>query len=149
MNNNNKNTNKKNNNIILIGLLLIATMATMFGCSDKPKKDIGIGPVKEMTLSDSINVQQSQEGQNIFNAKCKMCHGLDKKVIGPALGDVLSRRSPEWIMNMILNPDQMVKENEAARQLFEEYNKIAMMNQNLSENDARSILEYIRSTKEN
>ena len=140
--------NKKNNGVILIGVLFLSII-TIFGCNSKPKKDIGVGPVKEVNLASAINVQQSQEGQNIFNAKCKMCHGLNKKVIGPALGDVLSRRSPEWIMNMILNPDQMVKENEAARQLFEEYNKIAMMNQNLSENDARSILEYIRSTKGN
>jgi len=46
-------------------------------------------------------------------------------------------------MNMILNPDVMLAEDEAAKELLAEY--IApMANQNINEEDARAILEYFR-----
>ena len=68
---------------------------------------------------------------------------MDKKFIGPALDGVTLRRSPEWVMNMILNPEVMVKENLIARELLMEY--IApMANQNLTPQEARAILEYFR-----
>jgi cytochrome c551/c552 len=74
-----------------------------------------------------------------------MCHSIDQKLVGPALGDVTKRREPEWIMNMMLNPDGMAKENEAAKSLLIEYNNVPMINQHLSEKEARAILEYLRS----
>ncbi|MDH3321965.1 MAG: cytochrome c, partial [Flavobacteriaceae bacterium] len=54
------------------------------------------------------------------------------------------RRSPEWIMNMILNPEVMVVENETAKQLLIEYSA-PMANQSLTEDEARAILEYFRT----
>ena len=42
---------------------------------------------------------------------------------------------------MILNPDEMVKENQAAKELLMEYIS-PMANQSLTEEEARSILEY-------
>jgi hypothetical protein len=46
-------------------------------------------------------------------------------------------------MNMILNPVQMTKENEAAKQLLNQY-LVQMTYQNVSEDDAKAILEYFR-----
>ena len=51
------------------------------------------------------------EGQEIFKAKCSACHKMRKRFVGPALAGVTERRTPEWIMNMILNPEVMVAEN--------------------------------------
>jgi len=51
-------------------------------------------------------------------------------------------------MNMILNPDQMIKENPIAKKLFMEY-LAPMANQNLTQDEARSILEYFRTQTEN
>ena len=59
----------------------------------------------------------------------------------------MQRRSPEWIMNMILNPEVMVKEDPIAKQLLIEYNGSPMANQNLTQEQARSILEYFRTLK--
>jgi hypothetical protein len=47
-------------------------------------------------------------------------------------------------MNMILNPDGMLKADPIAKALYEEYNGAIMLNQNLSEEDARAIAEYLR-----
>ena len=46
-------------------------------------------------------------------------------------------------MNMILNPDQMTKENAVAKQLFAEH-LIQMTFQNVTQDDARAIYEYFR-----
>ena len=48
-------------------------------------------------------------------------------------------------MNMILNPDGMLKEDPIAQALLKEYNNAIMLNQNLSEEDARAVAEYLRT----
>ncbi|MEM7380656.1 MAG: cytochrome c, partial [Bacteroidota bacterium] len=52
---------------------------------------------------------------------------------------------PEWVMNMILNPDGMLKEDPIAKALLKEYDNSIMLNQNLSEEDARAVAEYLRT----
>jgi hypothetical protein len=70
---------------------------------------------------------------------------VDKKFIGPAPNGILERRSPEWVMNMILNPEKMVKEDPLAKDLLEEYNGSPMVSQNVTRDEARAILEYFRT----
>ena len=48
-------------------------------------------------------------------------------------------------MNMILNPDGMLKEDPIAQALLKEYNNTPMLNQNLSEEEARAVAEYLRT----
>ena len=60
----------------------------------------------------------------------------------------MKRRSPEWIMNMILNPQEMVEKDRCAKDLLVEFNGAAMANQNLTREQARDILEYFRTLKD-
>lgn len=69
---------------------------------------------------------------------------MDTRLVGPALAGVTMRGSPEWIMNMILNPQEMVKKDPTAKKLLAEYNGAIMIDQNLSQDDARAVLEYFR-----
>ncbi|NEW80720.1 MAG: cytochrome c [Gelidibacter sp.] len=108
-----------------------------------PMKDKGIGPITSITLGE-IDQKMADEGKAVFLAKCSACHKISKRVVGPALAGVTERRTPEWIMNMILNPEKMVVENPAAKKLLEEY-LAPMANQNLTEAEARLILEYFRT----
>ena len=107
-----------------------------------PMSDTGVGPVSSVKLGD-LDAGMAAEGEKIFGEKCSSCHKIEKRYIGPALAGVTERRSPEWIMNMILNPEQMVAENEAAKQLLMEYSA-PMANQSLTEDEARKLLEYFR-----
>ena len=50
-------------------------------------------------------------------------------------------------MNMILNPQQMTQENPTAKELFATY-LIQMTFQDVSQDDARAILEYFRANDE-
>jgi mono/diheme cytochrome c family protein len=110
-----------------------------------PMKDKGVGPVSEVLIAEEIDTDLSEKGNHIFEAKCTACHKTNKKFIGPNPTGVLDRRSPEWVMNMILNPEEMIVENAAAKQLMIEYNGAPMANQNLTQDEARAILEYFRT----
>ena len=105
--------------------------------------DKGVGPIKSVTLGDLDNALAAK-GKEIFKAKCTACHKNKKRYIGPAISGVTERRSPEWIMNMMLNPEQMLAENPTAIALLKEYNA-PMANQNLTEDDARAVLEFFRT----
>ena len=108
-----------------------------------PMQDKGVGTIKSLTLGD-IDEAMVSKGEEVYKAKCTACHKISKRFVGPGLKGVTERRTPEWIMNMILDPELMVKENELARQLLIEYTA-PMANQNLTEDEARKILEYFRT----
>lgn len=83
-------------------------------------------------------------GKKLYNANCASCHKLDKKLVGPALGDVTQRRTLEWLQSWI-------KDNQALRAsgdkdaiaIFEEYNGSVMTAfPQLSEQDINDILSY-------
>lgn len=112
-----------------------------------PMQDKGVGPVKKLVLPATIDEEMAARGSEIYVAKCTACHKVDQKYIGPAPLGILERRSPEWIMNMILNPEVMIEKNEIAKQLLMEFNGAPMANQNLTEDEARAILEYFRTLK--
>lgn len=105
----------------------------------------GIGPIKSLPLEETIDETMAANGLDLFKTKCAACHKPDKKFIGPAPIGIFERRSPEWIMNMILDPEQMTKSDPIAKQLLIEYNGSPMANQGLTEEEARAILEYFRT----
>jgi len=105
----------------------------------------GIGPVKSLKLPSDIDQAMATKGAEVYKSKCTACHKIGKKFIGPAPNGIFERRSPEWIMNMILNPDEMVKKDPDAKALLMEFNGSPMANQNLTEEEARSVLEYFRT----
>ena len=61
------------------------------------------------------------------------------------VGKVLQKkRKPEWIINMITNVDMMLEKDPEAQKLLEEC-LVRMPNQNLTFDDARKVLEFMRS----
>ena len=113
--------------------------------SDDPMQNKGIGPIKEVDLPAEIDQDMAAKGQEIYEAKCTACHKPTEKFIGPAPKDILQRRTPEWVMNMILNPVEMVQKDPIAQELLMEANGAPMADQNLTEEEARQVLEYIRT----
>ena len=105
----------------------------------------GLGPIKEYIFETEINQTLASEGKQIFNAKCTACHNANRRLIGPAMKGIYDRRSPEWVMNIMLNPDQMLNEDPIAIALLKEYNNIIMINQNLTVEEAEKLAEYFRT----
>lgn len=107
----------------------------------------GIGPIKSVQLGLEIDQAMATHGEEVYKKMCMACHRPDKKFIGPAPIGVLERRTPEWIMNMILNPEEMVQKDPLAKDLLMEFNGSPMANQNLTQEEARAVLEYFRTLK--
>lgn len=105
----------------------------------------GVGPFKDIEFSADVDADMAAAGEAKFSAICTACHMAEQRMIGPALKGVYERRSPAWVMNMISNPDGMLKEDPIAKALLKEYNNAIMLNQNLSDEDTRAVAEYLRT----
>ncbi len=103
----------------------------------------GIGPVTEPIEIGDIDPDLVTKGRNIYEMKCEMCHNYQGRMVGPELGNVMERRSPEFVMNFILNPSGMVREHPVGQELLREY-MTAMPFQNVQKDEARAIVEYLR-----
>lgn len=105
----------------------------------------GVGPFKDVTFPAGIDAELAAAGEAKFSAICTACHMAEQRMIGPALKGVYERRSPAWVMNMIKNPDGMLKEDPIAKALLKEYNNAIMLNQNLTDDETRAVAEYLRT----
>jgi cytochrome c1 len=104
----------------------------------------GVGPVKEPVALAAVDAALAESGLKTFEMKCMVCHKLDERYVGPSLREVTQRRTPEYIMNMILNPLEMIDKHPVAKKLFAEH-LVPMTFQNVSEQEVRALVEYLRS----
>ena len=107
-------------------------------------KDMGIGPIKEVKLG-AIDQNLVKKGQQLFETKCTICHSLDETKVGPPLRNVTQERTPEFIMNLLLNTATMENKDQIVEKLISEYH-IPMPDQTLTQEQAREILEYLRQS---
>jgi hypothetical protein len=157
----------KQNHIMKKLVLLITTAFILFSCGKKEKEgeeynpsptteetaatdpssydpQRGEGKFTTVELGDALDVAMASKGEEVSSVKCTSCHKTtDEKLVGPGWKGVTERRKPEWIMNFITNPDPMIdKDPEVQAQL--EICLVRMPNQGLVDDEARSILEFMR-----
>ena len=103
------------------------------------------GPeIKTVELTTPLNQEWVTKGKAAYDMKCLACHRLDeKRLVGPGWTGVTKRRQPTWIMNMITNVDMMLETDEEAQKLLE-LCLVRMPNQNITEPEAREVLEFMR-----
>ena len=104
----------------------------------------GIGPIKAKIQLAPITPVKVKMGQDIFDLKCGPCHKIDERFVGPSQRYTADRRTPEYILNMILNPDEMTKKHPTGKKMLAEYLS-PMTNMNLKMEDAYLVLDYLRS----
>lgn len=98
-----------------------------------------------LTAQDDAGLPGDPElGKKLYNQQCAACHKLDRKLVGPALGDVTERRSEEWLIAWIRdNAALRASGDKDAIAIFEEYNRSAMpAYPQFSDDDIRAILAY-------
>ncbi len=156
-------------NLILISSISIAAFLTSCGGGDKkteetqastgqeqvqsmvpepekydPKRGEGKWTAESLALTDKLDGAMATAGETASGVKCGSCHKYtDEKLVGPGWKDVTKRRAPEWIMNFITNPDPMLDKDPEAQAMLE-LCLVRMPNQNLSDEEARQILEFMR-----
>ncbi|MCP4125312.1 MAG: cytochrome c [Bacteroidetes bacterium] len=134
--------------LLISAFFTISLACGILSCSSNSEKskagESWKPPVSEVSLHEKTDSLLVSRGKELYESECIACHHLKNKMIGPALNGVTKRRTPEWIMNMMLVPEEMIVHDMEAKKLWEEYNGIPMTNSGLSENEARDILEFLR-----
>lgn len=104
----------------------------------------GTGKFTHVDIPDKLDAAKVAGGEKVYGVKCSSCHKLtNEKLVGPGWKGVTSRHKPEWIMNFVTNTDEMItKDPKAQAQL--EICMVRMPNQNLSDDDARNVYEFMR-----
>lgn len=104
----------------------------------------GEGKFTSVNISDKLDATLAANGEKIYNVKCSACHKVsEEKLVGPGWKGVSTRHKPEWIMNFITNTDKMIDKDPKAQAMLE-ICLVRMPNQNLSDDDARGLLEFMR-----
>lgn len=114
--------------------------------SANPSYDLkrGEGKFTKVEISPGLDVTKAEAGNKVFAVKCSACHKLtEEKLVGPGWKDVTGRHSAEWIMNFSTNPDVMLDKDPKAQAMLE-LCLVRMPNQNLTDDDARNVYEFMR-----
>lgn len=104
----------------------------------------GEGKFKEVQVNPTLDVAMATNGEKVYGVKCSSCHKLtSEKLVGPGWLGVTERHTAPWILNFSTNTDEMLnKDPKAQAQL--EICLVRMPNQNLSDEDARALYEFMR-----
>lgn len=155
----NKNNSRFSNTIK--GLTVVTLTALMVACGGGATSDTNsstpppaapeaTAPLADLITADEVTIGPIDQGRvakgkEIYEVKCQACHSLGtNRVVGPGWEGVVEKREPAWIMNMIVHTDAMLESDEVAQQLLEEC-LVRMPNQNLTTEDARDVLEFMRT----
>ncbi len=141
-------------------LLFSCCTAFLFACGSSGTEESGTNESKSADVSTydphrgegkfsdyeagAFNATLASQGKAVYEAKCQSCHKLsDERLVGPGWKGITERRTPSWILNFITNPDPMIdKDPQLQAQL--EICMVRMPNQNLSDEEAKNLFEYMR-----
>jgi|SRR6478736_4979729 cytochrome c5 len=104
----------------------------------------GEGKFTKVEVGATLDAAMAANGEKIYGVKCSSCHKTtDEKLVGPGWKGVTSRHTAEWIMNFATNTDAMINKDPKAQAMLE-ICLVRMPNQNLADNEARALYEFMR-----
>lgn len=104
----------------------------------------GEGKFTKVDIAPTLDNAMAEAGNKVYSVKCSACHKLtDEKLVGPGWKDVTKRHTAEWIMNFATNTDAMINKDPKAQAMLE-ICLVRMPNQNISDQDARDVYEFMR-----
>ena len=98
--------------------------------------------------SNAPELRNLSRGESIFRTRCATCHTVTgnelEGALGPDLLGVTRKREPQWLLDWLKAPDQMLnKKDPIAMALYEQYNRLAMPNMRLNKEEALTLLDYL------
>jgi protein SCO1/2 len=92
-------------------------------------------------------------GEALFIKACSTCHSIGRgDLVGPDLKDIAIRRTKDWLVKFIMNPQQMLSQKDPLTiEISSRYPGVSMPNLGLQPNDVDDLLSYIsqRSAADN
>lgn len=132
----------------LIGAMLLL-ITTCSACADRPKAASPAAPQASTSAAPSYLTDEATiaRGKQLFASKtCSACHNLDRKVVGPPLRGITTRRDAAWLKQMIAEPDRMTKEDPEGQKLLAEY-KTPMPKLALAADELDALMAYLHANK--
>jgi len=113
-------------------------------------KKVMLPVVDEKVIEEKVEVRKTSSiewGKELFTSKyCSECHTIGRGVeVGPDLIGVTKRRDFEWLKRMILEPEEMEQTDSIAKELYQEYEEMGMVVEELTEVEVEAIIRYIES----
>ena len=104
----------------------------------------GEGKFTTVDVKPTLEAAKADAGEKVYSVKCSSCHKLtEEKLVGPGWKGVTDRHTAVWIMNFATNTDEMLNKDPKAQAMLE-ICLVRMPNQNLSDDDARNVYEFMR-----
>jgi protein SCO1 len=107
-------------------------------------------PAQQVGSSVAIAQQQLpdtlfERGKAIFNQRgCVSCHSIGKGVIAaPDLAGVANRRSREWLVSWLRDPEPMLDTDKAAIKMMKSFNGMRMPNLRLTDEEINAVITYM------
>ncbi|MBL0359170.1 MAG: c-type cytochrome [Chitinophagaceae bacterium] len=104
----------------------------------------GEGKFTKVDIPATLDAALASTGEKTYSVKCSSCHKLtEEKLVGPGWKGVVGRHTAEWIMNFSTNTDAMINKDPKVQAMLE-ICLVRMPNQNLSDDEARALYEFMR-----
>ena len=98
-----------------------------------------------MSLS-STTLQAQEDGEKLFKSYCASCHSPGaNQLVGPGLAGVYDKYEREWLYKWIKNSSALIATGDAqAISVYEQYNKVIMPAQPVTNVQIDAILDYLK-----
>ncbi len=125
------------NKAFLIILSVVFSFISSFG---QMVDDIIVTEVK-------TNYKIYHEGEDLFEAECAQCHGINKQLVSVGLSDVHTKRSRQWLLDFLQKPQTLEYNNDPETQKYrDEYGSIShTVIKHLTQKDFIEILNFTES----
>lgn len=111
------------------------------------------GTRKDITNSEDKEIPGEGElsflewGETLFTSKnCADCHSIGGGADdAPDLKGVTKIRDMKWLRSMILNPEEMEQNDPIAIKLYQDFDELGMVTEELTDEEVEAIIKYIDS----
>jgi mono/diheme cytochrome c family protein len=96
----------------------------------------------------NLTLNSQDTGEETFKSICSACHTIGKgKLVGPDLTGIYNIRTNEWLHRFISSSQKMIKSGDPdAAAIFKEFNNIPMPDNNLTDDQINSVINFIKET---
>jgi len=103
---------------LFISVAFLVCMLIINSCANQ-NSDAEAAGLKAPVYSNAVDYNKAEKGKVLFEKNCVTCHKFDSRSTGPALQGVTKRRTPDWLIEMIVNPAEMIENDATAKAMLQ------------------------------
>lgn len=127
---------KKNNNA---QIALVITVSLFVGACSTNRSNVADIPTDSITIAN---------GGRLFYENCTACHDFTHDAIGPQLGGITQKVSPEWIKSFVKNPAAKIQsDDERSQKLYARYQTIMPSFSHFTDEQLTELVAYLHTQK--